>query len=148
MSSSSSGTAASKLAGGSECSVVEVLRFRLVRQILIKCRLCSISTGCRCNGGGQAHVEGRTASWDSSGGKNISRPGLRSGEVSPLGSVVMPGSASFMPQTTAVRVVSSCGLGCAAGFCVLQLEGPGRSHNIDNGHLPPRFCYQVFSARW
>ena len=27
-------------------------------------------------GGGHAHVQGRTASGDSSGGKNISRPGI------------------------------------------------------------------------
>ena len=54
----------------------------VVRQLTIKCRLRSISASCRCNGGGYAHVQGRTASCDSSGGKNISRPGLRSGESS------------------------------------------------------------------
>ena len=43
----------------------------VVRQLTIECRLCSISAGCRCNGGGHAHVQGRTA-----------QPGLRSGESS------------------------------------------------------------------
>ena len=49
----------------------------VVRQLTIKCRLRSISASCRCNGGDYAHVQGRTASWDSSGGENISRPGMR-----------------------------------------------------------------------
>ena len=34
----------------------------VVRQLTIKCRLRSISASCRCNGGGSAHVQGRTAS--------------------------------------------------------------------------------------
>ena len=54
----------------------------VMRQFTVECRLCSISAGCRCNGGGHAHIQGRTASGDSSGGENTSRPGLRSGESS------------------------------------------------------------------
>ena len=50
-----------------------------MRQFTIECRLCSISSGCRCNGG-HAHVHGRAASGDSSGSENIGRPGLRSFE--------------------------------------------------------------------
>ena len=41
-----------------------------------------VSASCRCNGGGHTQIQGRTASGDSSGGENISRPGLRSGEPS------------------------------------------------------------------
>ena len=44
----------------------------VVRQFAIECRLCSISAS--CNEGGNEHVQGRTASWDSSSGENISRP--------------------------------------------------------------------------
>ena len=70
-----------------------------MRQFTLECRLRSISTGCRCNGGGHAHVQGRAASKDTSGSED--RPAWICEAVSLLGSVVMPGSASFMPQTTA-----------------------------------------------
>ena len=43
--------------------------------------------------------------------------------MSPLGSVVMPRSASFMPQATGMnaRVVLPRGFGVAAGFCLFKL---------------------------
>ena len=94
----------------------------VVRKFAIKFCLCGLSASCRCNAGGHAHIQGRTASGDSSGGEKISQLGLRSGE--PLGvPSVMPGSASFITQTTSVnaRMVSSRGFGSAAGFCVFQL---------------------------
>ena len=55
----------------------------VAREFAIKCRLRCVSASCGCNGGGHAHVQGRTASGDSSGGKNISKPELRNSE--PLG---------------------------------------------------------------
>ena len=69
----------------------------VMRKFTIDCRLCSISASCRCNGGGYAHVQDRTASWDSSGGQKISA-GLDCEAPSPLGSAVMPAYASFTPQ--------------------------------------------------
>ena len=71
----------------------------VVREFAIKCRLCCVSASCRCNGGGHTHIQGRTASGDSSGGENTTLPGLRSGVSS--GFCSNAGSASVMPQTTA-----------------------------------------------
>ena len=65
-------------AGGSEPQFSDFIS--VLRQFTIECRLRSISASCRCHGGG--YVQGRTASWDSSGGKNINPPGLRSGTSS------------------------------------------------------------------
>ena len=53
----------------------------VMRQFTIECRLCSISSSCRCNRGGHAHFQGRAASGDSSRSENIGQPGLRSCEL-------------------------------------------------------------------
>ena len=58
-----------------------------MRQFSIKCRLCSISSGCRCNGGGHAHVQGGGASGDSSGSENIGR--LRQRRQTPTQPIVL-----------------------------------------------------------
>ena len=66
------------------------------------------------------HIQGRTASVDSSGGENIGRPGLRSGE--PFGfhhARVCKFHAA--DHSVNARRVSSRGFGCAAGFCMFQL---------------------------
>ena len=94
----------------------------VMRQFTIECRLCSISSGCRCNGGGHAHVQGRAASGDSSGSESIGRPGLRSCE--PLGFRGNAWVCQFHAADYGVnaRVVLPRGFGVAAGFCVLQLR--------------------------
>ena len=56
----------------------------VIQEFAIKFRLCGVSPSCRCNGGGHAHIQGRTASRDSSGGEDISRSGLGSGELQNL----------------------------------------------------------------
>ena len=103
---------------------------------------CSICAGCRCNGGGHAHVLGRTASGDSSGSENISWPGLRNCE--PPGFRGDAWVCQFHATNCGMhaRVVPR-GFGGAAGLCVFQLwiqEGPTAS--------APRLCCRVFSERW
>ena len=150
----------STLAGRGDYSVASILS--VMRKFTIECRLCSISATFRCNGGGHAHIQGRTASGTAAVVK-ISA-GLDCEAVSPLGSVAMPGSARFMSETTAwthawcprvasaVLQVGACSSsasrkGCAAGFCV-PAEGPGRSRSIDTAHHPLRACCRVLFARW
>ena len=53
-------------------------------EFVIKCCLRRISASCRSNEGGHTHIQGRTASGDISGGKNISWPAMRSGVTSGL----------------------------------------------------------------
>ena len=81
------------LAGGSEYSVASTLRFHF------------------CN----------ATVYDRSGDSSVVRisAGLDCEPVSPLGSVVMPGSASFFSMNA--RVTTPRGFGSAAGFCVFQL---------------------------
>ena len=98
----------------------------VVREFAIECRLCSISASCRCNGG-HAHVQGRTASWDSSGGEHISRPGLRSSE--PLRSVVMLAA----DHGVNARVVPPAWLRRCCRFLRAQAVGPRTQHR----HCPP-----------
>ena len=93
----------------------------VMRQFTIECRLCSISASCRCTGGGHAHVQGRTASGDSSAGKNISLPGLRSGESRGFRSNARVRKFHAADHGVNTRVVSSRGFSCAEGFCMLQL---------------------------
>ena len=85
-----------------------------------------------CNEGGHTHIQGRTASGDSSGGANISRPGLRSGESS--ASAVMPWSASFADYSVNARIVSSRGFGCAAGFCIFQVLEENAASTLPTTH--------------
>ena len=46
----------------------------VMRQFTIECRLCSTSSDCRCDGGGFAHIQGRTASGDNTGSESVSQP--------------------------------------------------------------------------
>ena len=118
--------------------------------LTIECRLCGVSPSCCCTGGGHAHVQGRTASGDSTGGENISRPGLRSCEPPGFRSDarVCKFHAADHSANVNARLASLRGFGSAASFCVFQTVGPGKSHSIGNGHLPPRLCCRVFSGHW
>ena len=105
----------SKLAGGSGCSGVGVLRFHF-------CSASAYSASCRCNGGGHARVQGRGASCDSSGGKNISRHRLRSGESSGFRSNAWVRKFHAANYGVKTHVVPPRGVSGAAGFCMLQLR--------------------------
>ena len=74
-----------------------------------------------CNEGGHTHIQGRTASGDSSGGANISRPGLRSGESSGVRSNARVRESQTTKHSVNARVVSPRSFGCAAGFCMFQV---------------------------
>ena len=80
--SSRDGTVWSPISCPNEGAIVNALvtQFRdfvsAVRQFAIKWRLRA-SSGCCCIGGGNTHIQGGATSWDSSGGENISWPGLR-----------------------------------------------------------------------
>ena len=91
----------------------------VVRRLAIKCGLRSISAG--CNGGGHAHVQGRTASGDSSGSESISWPGLRSCELPGFRGDARVCKNQAADHSVNARVVCSCGFGSAAGFCKFQL---------------------------
>ena len=84
--------------------------------------MCGVSTSCRCTGGGHTHIQGRTASGDSSGGENTSRPGLRSGASSGFRGNARVCEFHAADHSVNARTVSSRGFGCAAGFCMLQLR--------------------------
>ena len=119
-----------------------------VREFAIKCRLRCVSGSCRCNRGGHTHIQGRTASWDSSGGENISRPGLRSGEPSGFRSNTQVRKFHTADQSVNARMVSSRGFGCAAGFCVFQLwvqEGAA-APTLSATH--PESVAESFFAHW
>ena len=94
----------------------------LVRQLTIECRQCSVSASCHCSGGGHAHVQGRTVSWDSSGGDNISQSALRSGEFSGFRGNARVREFHAADHSVNTSVVSSRGFSGAAGFCMLQLR--------------------------
>ena len=93
----------------------------VVREFAIECRLCSISASCRCNGGGHAHIQGRTVSGDSSSGKNISWPGLRSSEPPGFRGNARICQFHAADHGVSARVVPPQNFGVAASFCVLQL---------------------------
>ena len=82
----------------------------VVRKFTIECRLCSISTSCRCNGGGHTHVQG----------ENISRPGLRSCEPSVFRGDAWASEFHAADHGVNARRVSPRGFGVAAGFCVFH----------------------------
>ena len=86
----------------------------------IECRMCSISASCRCNGGGHTHVQGRAASGDSTGGENISQPGLRSSEPPGFRSDARVCKFHAADHSVNARTASSRGFGCAAGFCTFR----------------------------
>ena len=114
----------------------------VMRQFTIECRLCSISAGCRCNGVGHRHVQGRTASGDSSSSENTSRPGLRSCEP--------PGFRQGLPVSChRLRRERTRGAPAWVRWCCRFLRvaavDPGRNRSIGAGHLPLRLCYRVFS---
>ena len=120
----------------------------VIRKFTIECRLCSISVGCSCNGGGHAHVQGRTASGDSSSSKNTNQPRLRSSE--PPGfrcsSGVCPVSRRRL-QHEHTRCAPAWLRRCCR-FLRVPTVGQGKNCSIGTGHLPPRLCYRVFSERW
>ena len=68
------------------------------------------------------HTSSRIASWDSSGGKNISRPGLRSGESSGFRSIARVRKFHAANNCVNTRTVHPRGFSGAAGFCMLQLR--------------------------
>ena len=103
----------------------------VMHQFTFECRLCSISEGCRCNGGGHTHIQGRTACGNSSGSENISRPGCQG----------LPGSCDKL------RHEHTCNA-TAWRFLRVPAVGPGRSHSIGTARLPPRLCCRVFSEHW
>ena len=80
-----------------------------------------VSASCRCNGGDHAHIPGRTACRDSSGGGNISRPGLRSGEPSGFRSNARVCNFQAANHSVNACVVSSRGSSSTAGFCTFHL---------------------------
>ena len=86
-----------------------------MRQLAIKCR-------CRCNGGRHAHIQGHTASGDSSSGEFFTWPGLRSGESSGFRSNAQVSKFHAADHSVNTRVVSPRGSSGAAGFCKLQLR--------------------------
>ena len=92
----------------------------VMRKFSIECHLCCISSSCRCIGGGHTHVQGRTASGDSSGGENTSLPGLRSSgpPVFRSNSVVCKFPAA--DHGVNAPVVPPRGFSVAASFCVFQ----------------------------
>ena len=72
----------------------------VVRQLTIESRLCRISASCRCKWEEATHTpQGRAASGDSSGGETYHQAWIAKQYVPWI--PVMPGSAGFMPQTTA-----------------------------------------------
>ena len=89
----------------------------VVREFAIKCRLCGVSASCRCN----TYVQGGAASGDSSGGENISRPGLRSGEPSGFRSDAQVCKFQATNHSVNACAVSSRGFGSAAGFSMFHL---------------------------
>ena len=89
----------------------------VVREFAIKCR---VSASCCCNGGGHTHIQGRTASGDSSGGETISQPGWCFCES--LGFRGDSWVREFQSSEDGVtaRMVASSGFGSAAGFRMFQ----------------------------
>ena len=106
--------------------------------VTIKCRLRSISASCRCNGGGYAHVQGRTAAWDRSGGKNISRPGLRSGESSGFRRKCPGPQVSCRKPRREHTHSAPAWLQRCCRFLRAPAEGPERSRSTDTARHPPR----------
>ena len=90
----------------------------VIQEFAIKCRL---SASCRCNGGGHTHIQGRIASGESSGGENISQPGLRSSETPGFRRSARVCQFRAADHGVNARVVPPRGFGGAAGFCVFQL---------------------------
>ena len=105
----------------------------VVRKFTVECRLCD-SAGCRCNGGGHAHVQGRTASQDSSFCQNISRPGLLQ-------------ASCRRPQRERKRCALAWLRQCCR-FLQVPTVGPGRDRCTDTVRHPPRLCCRVSSEHW
>ena len=94
------------------------------------------------------HIQSRAASWDSSGGENVSRPGLRSCEPSGFRS-----NAWVCEFLTADHGVNACaessrGFGSACKFLRIPAAGPGRSHTNGTRQILSTLCCQLLSARW
>ena len=106
----------------------------VMQQFTIECRLYSISTGCRCNGRGHAHVQDRTAAGDSCSCENVSRPGLRGCEPSKFrsNSRVWQFHATKYGMNTCV--VPSRGFGRCCRFLRVPAVDPGRNRSIGTGH--------------
>ena len=71
---------------------------------------------------GSTHIQGRAASWDSSGGQNICRPGRSVCQPPGLrrdGWVREPQAANQGPDA---RIVPTCGLPLGASLAVLELR--------------------------
>ena len=124
----------------------------VVREFAVKCRLRCVSTSCRCNGGGHTHIQGRTASGDSSSGENISPPGLRCCETTGLRGDAWVREFQTAHHSENARVVSSRGFSGAARFspcsdCGSRKE-PHRQHSPNPVHalLTSLFCTLVMQS--
>ena len=114
-----------------------------VKQFAIRSCLCCVTSSCCCVGRGHTHTP-----------KAALRPGTAAAvkrsarldcvAVSPLGSVVMPGSASFNPPKTA-RTHAPEWLPQCSRFHRVQVVGPRRNRTISTKSLS-MFCYQIFST--
>ena len=85
--------------------------------------LCCVTSCCRCCciDTDYMHIQGGGASWDSSGGKNISQTRLRCCEPSGLCSDVRVCKFQAADHSVNARVVSSRGFGGVASFRMFQL---------------------------
>ena len=109
----------------------------VVRVCAIKCRLRCVSASCRCKIGSQTHFLGRTASGDSSGGENISRPGFGSGESSGFRSNARVCKFQAADHSVNARVVSAWLRQCCR-FLHVPTAG------LDTAQYPPLVYCRVF----
>ena len=114
----------------------------VMREFAIKCRLCRVSASCRCNGGSHTHVQGRTASWDSSGSEEYQLP------LDCVGRTAWVCKFQSTQDGVNTRVVLLAWLRLCCRLLRVPAVGPGRNRSIGTGHLSPRVCCRVFSAHW
>ena len=111
----------------------------------IECRLCSISSASCCCIGEEATHMSRAALRPGTAAVVKRSAGLDCASVSPLGSVVMPGSASLSPPKTAWTHAQ-----CSREASVVLQSSPCSSsgtrmiHKDGTGQSPPKPCCQVF----
>ena len=105
-----------------ECPVVAVPRFRFCGVGGLRPNAACAASPRAANATEEAHtnVHGGATSGHSSGGENISRPGLRSSEPSGFRSNARVCEFRTAHHSVNARVVSSRGHESAAGFCMLK----------------------------
>ena len=99
----------------------------VVREFAIKCHLCCVSASRRFNGGGHSHIQGRTASGDTSGGEKNSQPGLRCGESSGFRSNARVCKFHAANHSVNARVVSPRGFTAASTLPITHPESVAES---------------------